>query len=42
VIGANTPFVGPIFYPPARTGVRIKADHEKWGAVVRQANIRAD
>jgi tripartite-type tricarboxylate transporter receptor subunit TctC len=28
--------------PPAKTVERIKADYEKWGRVVRDANIRAD
>ena len=28
--------------PPAKTVERIKADYEKWGRVVKDANIRAD
>ena len=28
--------------PPGRTVERIKADHEKWGRVVKEANIRSD
>jgi len=27
---------------PAKTVERIKADHEKWGRVVKEANIRAE
>jgi tripartite-type tricarboxylate transporter receptor subunit TctC len=27
---------------PARTVERIRADHEKWGRVVKEAGIRAD
>ena len=27
---------------PAKTAERIKADYEKWGRVVREANIRAE
>ena len=28
--------------PPAKTIERIRADHEKWGKVVKEANIRAE
>ena len=28
--------------PPARTIEKIKADYEKWGRVVKEANIRTD
>ena len=28
--------------PPAKTIERIKADHEKWGRVVKEANIKAE
>ena len=27
---------------PAKTSERIKVDYEKWGRVVREANIRAE
>jgi tripartite-type tricarboxylate transporter receptor subunit TctC len=27
---------------PARTAERIRADHAKWGKVVKEAGIRAD
>jgi tripartite-type tricarboxylate transporter receptor subunit TctC len=49
-VGADKAVMGQInatgcdaeILPPAKTVERIKADYEKWGRVVKDANIRAD